>query len=68
MAKYFLVHRKTEKTFEILHIDRKEGTMTLRGSRGGQFDEPYDPDNLKKRGYQLHKVESEDAEQQGSET
>ena len=68
MAKYFLTHRETGKTFEIMRIDRKEGTMTLRGSRGGQFEEPYDPDNLKKRGYQLRKVENDDAEQQGSET
>lgn len=65
MAKYFLVHRKTEKTFEILHIDRKEGTMTLRGSRGTEFKESYDPGDLKQRGYQLRKMEDDDAKQQG---
>jgi len=65
MANYHLIHRETGKRFEILRIDRKAGMMTLRGSRGGEFEEPYDPDGLKQRGYMLRKVENDDAEQQG---
>ena len=65
MARLFLVHQDTGSQFEIMRVDRKEGIMTLRGSRGADFDEEYDPDALKKRGYQLRKVENDDAEQQG---
>ena len=65
MAEHYLVHRETGKRFDLLRVDRKTGMMTLRGSRGGEFEERYEPEGLKKRGYQLRKVEEDDAEQQG---
>lgn len=65
MARYFLIHRDTGRKFEILHIDRKAAKITLRGSSGVDFEEPYDPDGFKQRDYQLRKVEIDDAEQQG---
>lgn len=63
MAKVFLVHGDTGRRFEILHINRETGKMKLRGPRA-EFEEDYDPPQLKQRGYTLKK-EPDDAEQQG---
>lgn len=63
MTRYFLASRETGTKFEIVQIDRKAATITLRGSSGVEFEEPYDPGKFKNRGYQLRKVENGDAEQ-----
>lgn len=62
MTKIYLVHKKTGKEYQLLKLDKEAGTMTLQGPNA-TFEEPYDPERLKQRGYTVRK-ETSDAQQQ----
>lgn len=49
MTKYY-EHNQTGKRFVVLLVDAEKGTMRLKGDHA-EFDEPNDPDHLKRMGY-----------------
>lgn len=61
MTKLYLVNKKTGKEYQLLKLDREAGIMTLQGPRT-TFEEPYDVEKLKARGYTVRK-EISDAQQ-----
>ena len=62
MTKVYLKHEKTGKMFEVLGLNREEGTVQLKGEYA-TFVEPFDKDRFKMMGYSLVKGEPEDAQQ-----
>lgn len=59
--KVFFRNEKTGKRFEVLSINKEEGTIVLK-SEYAEFTEPYDKERFKQLGYVLEK-EQDDAVQ-----
>lgn len=59
MIKLYFKNHKTGKRYEIIHLDKTKGEVTLRGEHS-EFVEQYDKDRFKKLGYVLEKEEVSD--------
>lgn len=62
MSKVYFKHEKTGKMFEVVNLNREDGTITLKGELA-TFTEPFDKERFKKLGYTLVKEEQQDAVQ-----
>lgn len=59
--KLFLKNTQTNRRYEIVHLDKGAGKVTLRGESGVEFVEDYSKDRMKDLGYTLEKMEEDDA-------
>jgi hypothetical protein len=54
MTTLYLVNQQTKKRYQIVHLDKETGIVTLRGEHA-EFKEKYDRDRFKALGYTLVK-------------
>lgn len=59
--KYFYIHEKSGRKFEVIDIDPEAGTITLKGELS-QFTEPWSKEAFREMGYKRITEEVEDEE------
>lgn len=60
MKKYYYIHTRTGRKFEIINVDLEAGTITLKGETS-EFVETFDKERFKELGYRraVEEVEEE---------